>query len=75
MPISGLTGSRRIAWYAGSITFSLFMVWFIDEKALLQNPETAKFEMAVLGLAWIAIIILLRLACRDMKEEPDSERG
>ncbi len=73
MPSPGLSKTRRNSWYAGSATFGLFLVWFISEKGLLRNPETAKFELGVFILVWVAVVGLLRLVCRDMNDPSESE--
>lgn len=69
----GLSKSRRISWYAGSATFGAFMIWFVLDKGLLEDPETAPFELVVVLLSWGVVVALLRLVCRDMKLHQDSE--
>jgi hypothetical protein len=68
MPRPRLSKTRLISWYVASATFSLFLVWFISEKGLLKDAETAKFELGVFILVWAIVIGLLRLVCRDMKD-------
>jgi hypothetical protein len=72
MPTTSLSKTRRISWYASSATFTLFLVWFISEKGLLNDPDTAKFEVGVFILVWALVIGLLRLVCRDMKDPSES---
>jgi hypothetical protein len=72
MPTTSLSKTRRISWYASSATFTLFLVWFISEKGLLKDPDTAKFEVGVFILVWALVIGLLRLVCRDMKDPSES---
>jgi hypothetical protein len=49
----------------------LFLVWFVSEKELLTNPDTAYFELAVIALCWVAVVVLLRRFFRAMKDPSD----
>ncbi len=66
-----LSKQRRISWYAASITFGLFLIWFVSEKELLTDPDTAYFELAVIVLCWVAVVVLLRRFVRDIKYPSD----
>jgi arginine exporter protein ArgO len=67
-----LSGTRKIAWFAASVTFSAFYFWFLSQNERLKDPETAKPELLVLFLAWAAIMALIWLFFRDLKDPSES---
>jgi hypothetical protein len=55
-------------WYSASASFGLFLFWFASEKELLKNPDTARFELAVLLIVWVAVSFFLRRFFRDARD-------
>jgi hypothetical protein len=70
-----LSKHRRMSWYASSITWSAFLIWFVADKNLLTEPDTARFELTVFMLVWATVVVLMRIMFRDMKDSSEPTDG